>query len=54
MKTMIAVLAIAFVYSTALNYEQDKQIQKLQRFVAACAGENLHESSGTLGPEGKQ
>ncbi len=37
MKTLVVILAIAFIYSSALNYEQDKRIQKLQRFVANCA-----------------
>ncbi len=40
MKAWIAVLTISLIYSLGLNHDQDKQIQKLQRFVAACtAGE---------------
>lgn len=38
MKTLAAVLAIAFIYSTALNYEQDQRIRKLQKFMDTCQG----------------
>lgn len=43
MKTLAAVLAIAFIYSTALNYEQDKQIQKLGRALSICQGATVSQ-----------
>ena len=38
MKTVAVILAIAFIYSSALNYDLDKRVQILQRAVAGCQG----------------
>ena len=43
MKTMAVILAIAFIYSTALNYDLDNRVHILQQSLSTCQGAKVSQ-----------